>query len=117
MNNFVVKERICQGFSTWTGQPCGAKAVGENTLKKGTREFLDPRFCQMHQPGRLSKKKCVCPHCTHCRSLDRSRQQQQQQNEGVLEESVMEEESQENLFGRKKNQKKKKTYTRKRKVK
>ncbi len=111
MNNFIVKERICQGISTWTGQPCGAKAVGENTLKKGTREFLDPRFCQMHQPGRLSKKKCVCPHCTHCRSLDISRKQQQ--NEGVLEESVMMEGEQENLFGRKKKKKKKKTSVRK----
>ena len=111
MNNFIVKERICQGISTWTGQPCGAKAVGENTLKKGTREFLDPRFCQMHQPGRLSKKKCVCPHCAHCRSLERSRQKVE--GEGVLEESVMEEELQENLFGRKKKQKKKKTSGRK----
>jgi len=102
MNNLILKERICQGISQWTGQPCGAKAVGENTLKKGTREFLDPRFCQMHQPGRLSKKKCICPHCTHCRNLERVKTVS---TGHVLDENDEAENEAENLFG-KKNKKK-----------
>ena len=59
----IYKKRRCQGISDWTGKPCGAKAVGPNTLKRGTREFLDDRYCQMHQPGRESKSKCKCPYC------------------------------------------------------
>ncbi len=59
----IYKKRRCQGISAWTGKPCGAKAVGPNTLKRGTREFLDDRYCQMHQPGRESKSKCRCPYC------------------------------------------------------
>lgn len=66
----IVNKRLCSAVSEWTGQKCGAKAVGPNTLKRGTREFLDDRYCQMHQPGRKSKKKCVCPHCHYHRSRD-----------------------------------------------
>lgn len=106
MNNLIIKERICQGISQWTGQPCGAKAVGENTLKKGTREFLDPRFCQMHQPGRLSKKKCICPYCTHCRNLEKIKTTRTESV--VLNEEEEDENIAENLFGknRKKQEKK-----------
>jgi len=67
-----VTKRICTAVSPWTGEKCKAKAVGQNTLKKGTREFLDDRFCQMHQPGVESKKKCVCPHCNYHRIRDRT---------------------------------------------
>lgn len=67
----IVRKKLCIAVSPWTGKQCKAKAVGPNTLKKGTREFLDDRFCQMHQPGVESKKKCVCPHCHYHRSRDR----------------------------------------------
>lgn len=67
----LVRKRICTAVSPWTGEKCKAKAVGPNTLKKGTREFLDDRFCQMHQPGVESKKKCICPHCHYHRSRDK----------------------------------------------
>lgn len=66
----LIEKRICQGFSSWTGKPCGAQAVKENTVKPGTREFLDPRYCQMHQPGRVSAKKCTCPKCNYHRLRD-----------------------------------------------
>ena len=72
MSNKVIKKRICMAVSPWTGKKCNAKAVGPNTLKKGTREFLDDRFCQMHQPGAESRKKCVCPHCHYHRSRDKN---------------------------------------------
>jgi hypothetical protein len=69
----VVQKKICEGISSTTGKPCSKFAVGPNTLKKGTREFLDPRFCQMHQPGMESKRRCVCPYCVYHRSRDKYR--------------------------------------------
>jgi hypothetical protein len=62
-NTKTIQKKICEGVSQWTNKKCEAKAVGPNTLKKGTREFLDSRFCQMHQPGREFKSKCICPYC------------------------------------------------------
>lgn len=94
----MIKIRICQGISEWTGQPCSAKAVNENTVKKGTREFLDPRFCQMHQPDKISKKKCVCPHCTYHRSMEKI---------NTTDVYDQEFEEAENLFGVKKQSKNK----------
>lgn len=66
-----IPKKLCCAVSPWSGEQCKAKAVGPNTLKKGTREFLDDRFCQMHQPGREPKKKCTCPHCNYHRSRDK----------------------------------------------
>lgn len=99
----MIKVRICQGISEWTGQPCSAKAVNENTVKKGTREFLDPRFCQMHQPDKISKKKCVCPHCAYHR--------QQKPIKNLSYEETEQEYANEQLFGKKKNKKFKKINT------
>lgn len=103
MNNIIrmIKVRICQGVSEWTGQPCSAKAVNENTVKKGTREFLDPRFCQMHQPDKISKKRCVCPHCIYHRSRENTKP-----NGKPSVEYDQEFEEAENLFGKKKQVKK-----------
>lgn len=60
-NRFVV-QKICEGVSYITGKRCEAKAVNENTLRRGTREFLDPRYCQMHQE---TVKRCECPKCVY----------------------------------------------------
>lgn len=104
----ISEERICQGFSQWTGQPCGAKAVRENTVKKGTREFLDPKFCQMHQPGRISKKKCICPHCAYHRSRD-------SKSNVTLNEEEEDENIDESLFGSRKTKQKQRKKTLKKK--
>jgi len=101
----MIKVRICQGVSEWTGQPCSAKAVNENTVKKGTREFLDPRFCQMHQPDKISKKKCVCPHCIYHRSRENTKGGLVKP--GSSTEYDQEFEEAENLFGRKRKNKSK----------
>jgi hypothetical protein len=69
MSTFIEK-KICKSISSWTGKPCGAKAVNPNTVKKGTRDFLDDNYCQMHQPGMEPKKKCICPHCAYHRAKD-----------------------------------------------
>lgn len=66
---------ICLGVSEWTGLQCKAKAVRPYTVKKDkfgnkTGVFLDCRFCQMHQPGRASKKRCVCKHCDYHRQRE-----------------------------------------------
>lgn len=71
MTTRTVSKKICMAVSPWTGERCKAKAVLSNTVKKGTREFLNDNYCQMHQPDRESKKKCVCPHCTYHRSRER----------------------------------------------
>lgn len=68
--NRPITKKLCTAVSLWTNERCKAKAVLPNTVKKGTREFLDDRFCQMHQPGIESKKKCICPHCTYHRSRE-----------------------------------------------
>lgn len=65
----------CQGESGWTGLRCKAKAVRPYTMKKDrygnpTGEFLDCRFCQMHQPGKVPKKRCTCKYCDYHRSKD-----------------------------------------------
>lgn len=71
MNQRILPKRVCMAISPWTNIKCHAKAVNPNTVKKGTKEFLDERFCQMHQPGMEPKKKCVCPHCNYHRSRDK----------------------------------------------
>jgi hypothetical protein len=61
----------CQGVSPYTGIACKKLAVKPYTVMKGSEgTFLDIRFCQMHQPGYKSKKKCVCPYCTYHRSRE-----------------------------------------------
>jgi hypothetical protein len=65
-----IEKKTCKAVSSWTGKTCQAKAVNPNTVKKGTREFLDDDYCQMHQPGMEPKKKCICPHCAYHRSKD-----------------------------------------------
>ena len=72
MSQQFISKKICMAVSPWTGEKCKAKAVNSNTVKKGTKEFLDDRFCQMHQPGVESKKKCVCVHCNYHRTRDKS---------------------------------------------
>lgn len=69
----VFKE--CSAILPDTGKKCKAQAVHENTFatqtinengcKKviRTRDLLDPRYCQMHQPGRMFKRRCKCPYC------------------------------------------------------
>lgn len=61
----------CLG-KTQTGGPCSAPNVKENTVKRGTREFMDSRYCQMHQPDREPRKKCKCPQCHYHRGQDRA---------------------------------------------
>lgn len=112
MSNLMMKERICQGVSEWTGQPCGAQAVNENTVRKGTRTFLDPKFCQMHQPGKLSKKKCVCPHCHYHRTLKPVASSGEPEVLVTRQEDVELHES-ENMYGIKKKTKRK--YTKRKK--
>lgn len=92
MSTPIVSKKVCIAVSPWTGERCKAKAVLSNTVKKGTREFLDDNYCQMHQPGRESKKKCICPHCTYHRSRERY-------NHPTLEAQFVKEESK---FGKKK---------------
>ena len=66
----IVPKKICMGVSSWTGKKCEAKAVTDRTLKSNSKEFMDSRFCSMHQPDKKSRKKCVCPHCNYHRSKD-----------------------------------------------
>lgn len=65
----LIKKNMCT-YEISPGVRCKAKAVNENTVKRGTREFLDPKFCQMHQPGFESKRKCTCPQCAFHRLRD-----------------------------------------------
>lgn len=68
--------RECITILPDTGKKCKAQAVHENTFatqtitepngcKKvvRTRDLLDPRFCQMHQPTKVLKRRCKCPYC------------------------------------------------------
>ena len=64
--------RLCEGISPYTGEKCKAKAVNAMTVNKKTGYFLDTRFCQMHQPGKVAKQKCICPHCAYHRQRDRT---------------------------------------------
>ena len=100
----TIKKRICQGKSSWTGKPCEAKAVGPNTLRRGTREFLNPNYCQMHQPDKVSRKKCVCPMCDYHRN---KKVDDVKTNLVETYEQNEEDEAGENLFGRRKYKKKK----------
>ena len=61
---------ICKGVSLYTGKPCKHIVVNKFTVNKKTGEFLDPNFCQMHQPGKESSKKCVCKYCAYHRSRE-----------------------------------------------
>lgn len=88
----LVTKKICIAISPWSGKQCKAKAVGPNTLKKGTREFLDDRFCQMHQPGVESKKKCVCPHCHYHRQRDKHPMIQLDGKGNILNRVIVDEE-------------------------
>ena len=116
----IISKRLCIAVSPWSGKPCKAKSVNPNTLKNGTREFLDDRFCQMHQPGVESKKKCVCPHCNYHRSKDKFPMIKVTTNaKGKETVSVLdlknEEESQESAFGKNKTVKAKKSIRTKKK--
>lgn len=61
-----IEKNICEHILL-NGKRCKAQTVGPNTPKKGTREFLDGKFCQMHQPGKI---RCVCSHCPYHRIKD-----------------------------------------------
>lgn len=60
----------CKGTSPYTGKRCEAKTVKKYTVDKKTGKFLDTGYCQMHQPGRESRKRCVCPYCAYHRARD-----------------------------------------------
>lgn len=113
MNNTqFIQKRICIKIIALTGKQCGARAVKENTLRKGTKIFLNPNFCQMHQPDTESKRKCVCPMCDyHVRRRSTSGGESStsggKANTDEIDDSLMDEdETNPNAFGLKRNKNK-----------
>lgn len=65
-----IEKRVCEAVSPYTGKQCNAQCVKFNTVKTGTKEFLNPKYCQMHQDfesDEAARIGCKCPKCMYHR--------------------------------------------------
>ena len=112
---------ICKGIIAW-GPEAGRKCTRETVTHPYTREGkkLDENYCQMHQPGKVSKNRVCCPNCGHVFVANRYScklipQTQKKQNVNVNLIAIEDDETIENVsFGTK--AKTKKTRTKKAKA-
>ena len=60
-------KNMCKGL-TASGKPCIAIPV-KLSFNKNTGKKYNKLYCHMHQPGKISKSSCKCPHCSYHRKI------------------------------------------------
>ena len=57
-----MSKKVCKGI-TAEGKQCTAPTI-KHAFNKDTGKKYNTDYCQMHQPGKISKS-CKCPHCVY----------------------------------------------------